>query len=94
MAKATRTTISKTVTETKNVPGVTLTLETEEAEALMTLVGNITGHNTDSPRKHTDAIYYALDRAGISTYGKSIGKQIEGSLRWLKEPKKQSFRSY
>ncbi|MDQ1016678.1 hypothetical protein [Streptomyces afghaniensis] len=93
MAEAKRTTVEKLVTETKKVPAITLTLTPEEAEALHALVGNITGDSTGSPRKHTDGIYYALQRAGIDTIGKPILKQMSGSLRWLNEPK-SSYPSY
>lgn len=93
MAEAKRTTVEKVVTETKKVPAITLTLTPEEAEALHALVGNITGDSKDSPRKHTDGIYYALQGAGIDTLGKPILRQMSGNLRWLNEPK-SSYSSY
>ncbi|MFE6226880.1 hypothetical protein [Streptomyces sp. NPDC057854] len=93
MSEAKRTIITQEVTETKQVPvpAVTLTLTIEEAEALHAVVGSISGNTKASPRKHTDGIYYALQRAGISTGGKRVQKQISGSLRWHNEP--QSFSS-
>ncbi|MFD7605171.1 hypothetical protein ACFWAN_32650 [Streptomyces mirabilis] len=92
MAKAERTTVEKTVTEKKKVPGITLTLSQEEADVLMALVGNVTGDSYASPRKHTDAVYTALSRAGVTTYGKPYIKQMSGNLRWLIEPKTPSYR--
>ncbi|MGW1673273.1 hypothetical protein [Streptomyces sp. NPDC002324] len=92
MAEAKSTTIEKQVTEKKQVPAITLTLSIEEAEALQALVGRVSGSTYASPRKHTDAIYIALDRAGVSTYAKPVSRQIEGSLRWLVEPKAKSPR--
>ncbi|MEU5957578.1 hypothetical protein [Streptomyces sp. NPDC047525] len=86
MADAKNTTVEKQVTETKRVPGITLTLAKDEAEALMVLVGNIAGEGS-SPRKHSDAIYYALKSAGVSVLGKDISRQLSGSSRWLRSPK-------
>lgn len=87
MAEAKRTIIEQEFTEKKRVPAVTLTLTIEEAEALHAVVGSISGDAKSSPRKHTDGLYYALKRAGISTTDKPILTQISGSLRWLNEPK-------
>ncbi|MEU6389982.1 hypothetical protein [Streptomyces sp. NPDC046939] len=86
MADAKNTTIEKQVTETKKVPGVTLTLSKDEAEALLVLVGNVSGESA-SPRKSTDAIYYALRNAGVDTLGKDVSRQLSGSIRWLSTPK-------
>ncbi|MEU9404758.1 hypothetical protein AB0E08_03445 [Streptomyces sp. NPDC048281] len=92
MADAKRTTVEKIVSEKKKVPAVTLTLSHEEAEVLLALVGNLTGDSVNSPRKHTDAVYYALSGAGVSSYGKPYAKQMLGNLKWLNEPKAPSYR--
>ncbi|MEV6419041.1 hypothetical protein [Streptomyces sp. NPDC051662] len=87
MADAQRTTVEKQVVETKKIPSFTLTLTEEEAMALVALSANVKGNAENSPRKHTDAVYYALKSAGVSTYGNPILDQLSGSLRWLNEPK-------
>ncbi|MFJ8930616.1 hypothetical protein ACIRLA_28935 [Streptomyces sp. NPDC102364] len=86
MADAKSTTVEKQVTETKKVPAITLTLSKDEAEALMVLVGNVSGEGS-SPRKHTDAIYYALKSARVDVLAKDISLQLDGRLRWLKTPR-------
>ncbi|MFE9442510.1 hypothetical protein ACFYO2_26740 [Streptomyces sp. NPDC006602] len=91
MAEAVSTTVEKLVTEKKKVTAFNLTLSAEEAEALMALVGNISG-DSNSPRMHTDSVYYALSNAGVSVRDKDVSKQMTGNLRWLSQPKAPSYR--
>jgi non-ribosomal peptide synthetase component E (peptide arylation enzyme) len=83
MAEVKNTTIEKLVTKTEKVPAYTLTLTKEEALALMVLAGNVTGSSTDSPRKHTDAVYRAFTKAGLSIGGSEIQRQYSGSARFV-----------
>lgn len=55
-------------------PEIQLTLTQAEAETLQYLVGKITGSAQTSRRKHTAAIFEALDAAGIRSKGKSVPK--------------------
>lgn len=87
MAEAKNTTVEKLVTETKQATAYTLTLSQDEAEALQALTGYVTGSSSTSPRKHTDAVYSALERAGVRTYLNPIARQFTGSVRWLDRPK-------
>ncbi|MGI5196951.1 hypothetical protein ACQEVY_25530 [Streptomyces sp. CA-288835] len=91
MAEAKRTTVEKTVTKTEKVPAYTLTLSKDEALAVMALVGNVTGDSVGSPRKHTDAVYNSLRNAGLSLLGTDLLRQLNGSQRWLTEPKRYSY---
>lgn len=63
---------------------VTLTLSEEEAQVLMTLTGMCTGDFDESPRKHSDNVYDALQKAGISA---AYLKYAQGSIRFLTKPK-------
>lgn len=85
MAKAVETRKSVT-TET-----VTLTLSKEEAEALATLTGSIIGDSENGPRKHTDAVYYALSRQGITA--RYRGHLEPGAIRLLTKPKPKPYSS-
>jgi hypothetical protein len=60
MAKAaiTRVPVVKTVTAYDDQ--ITLTLSSEEARTIWTLVGNVSGDNVHSPRKHADSVHDAL----------------------------------
>ncbi len=83
MAKCARTSITQEVTKTETVPGYTLTLTQDEAETLMSIVGSVSGDSKDSPRKHADAVYYALQGQGLSA---KYRKQVQGTMRLLKKP--------
>ncbi|MGW6597894.1 hypothetical protein [Streptomyces sp. NPDC055036] len=89
MAEAKKTIVKKLVTSTQEVPAFTLTLSKEEAEALMVLTGSISGDGSLSPRKHTDAVYRALSRAGVVTWDKPVARQLSSTMRWLTDPKPQ-----
>ncbi|MFJ8930617.1 hypothetical protein ACIRLA_28940 [Streptomyces sp. NPDC102364] len=69
MAEAKNTTVEQQVTETKKVPGITLTLTVQEAEVLAAVGQYIGGDMYDSPREHYRSISKALRVAGIRTYG-------------------------
>lgn len=45
---------------------VNLALSVAEAETLRFLVARVGGDPDDSPRKHTDSIGHALDKAGVT----------------------------
>jgi hypothetical protein len=88
MAEAKSTTVEKVVETVEKLPAYQLTLSEEEAQALMVLTGSVHGDRRNSPRKHTDAIYYALSRAGARLWDTKVSKQLTGSPRWLNEPRK------
>jgi hypothetical protein len=52
------------ITETRTI-GITLKLTLEEAITLQAVCGLIQGSSKESRRKHTDAVYHALRKAGI-----------------------------
>jgi hypothetical protein len=56
------------ITETTPVERTfTMELTEQEARTLFYLCGSVTGSDTNSRRKHTAAIFYALDALGIKT---------------------------
>jgi hypothetical protein len=69
MAFAERTTkqVEKKVVVVEEVEIVKMELTMEEAQTLRWLVGLVIGplNKDNSPRKHMDNIYYALDKAGV-----------------------------
>lgn len=82
MAKAVKT------EKTTIVKTVNLTLSEEEAQAVMTLVGNVTGDFDESPRKHSDSVYTALSKAGVTA---KFRKHLSNSVRFSNEPKKSAY---
>jgi hypothetical protein len=95
MAEAKSTIIEKPVTETKKVPGITLTLTVEEAEVLAVVGAFIAGDAENSPRAHYRSVSKALRAAGIRTYGYGISHPsnllAEGvNLRFKNYPKKST----
>jgi hypothetical protein len=74
MAEAVKKTHTRTVSEVK----VTITLTSEEAEALAAVVGSVGGDIESTPRKHTDAVFWALSKAGVKTSG--LGDHPSGKL--------------
>lgn len=52
--------------------GVTLTLSNEEAYALRTLLSNVGGDSSTTPRGYADDIGIALDAAGYYSFGKTF----------------------
>jgi hypothetical protein len=91
MAEAKSTTIEKPVTKVEKQTGYTLTLTKAEAEALGALLGSVSGSTEDTPRKHTDAAYWALAKAGVDTSKEA--KRLSGSLRWTAVPR-TPYRAY
>ncbi|MEU6389983.1 hypothetical protein [Streptomyces sp. NPDC046939] len=69
MAEAKSTTVEQKVTETKKVPGITLTLSLEEAEVLAVVGQYIGGDIKDSPRGQYREVVKALRAAGVRSYG-------------------------
>ncbi|MEU3278177.1 hypothetical protein [Streptomyces antibioticus] len=65
---------------------ITLTLSQEEAEALLAVVGRVTGSN-DSPRKHTGAVYSALGNAGISGNARKYFEDPAATLHFRDTPR-------
>ncbi|MGW4446465.1 hypothetical protein [Streptomyces sp. NPDC004682] len=65
--------IEKTV-----VDGITLTLTPDEAAVLLSLTGNVIGDRYASPRKHADAVYYALKKTGAET---KFNKNLSGTTK-------------
>jgi len=64
-------------------PDVVLTLNRTEAEVLMVMVGHYSyGNEYCSPRKHTDAIYNALDSIGIECNSKKYTCERDNELHW------------
>ena len=78
MAKAAKKTERKVSEETT----VTLTLSVDEAVTLHTVLANIGGDREAGPRKHTDAVYKALNSAGINYYGSAAYRLHSGSMRF------------
>lgn len=56
---------------------VTLHLSMEEAITIATLVAAVYGSCSSSPRKHTDAVYIALRKAGIQYTSASYESLVE-----------------
>lgn len=82
MAKANITTkkVERTVIEEQEV--VTLELTHEEASALHTVTGSVTGSTTASNRKHTSAIWEELTRNGI----RSNYRDFSGEIHFQETP--------
>jgi uncharacterized protein YfiM (DUF2279 family) len=79
MAEAAKKT--RTITETT----VTLTLTLAEAEAVAAVLGNVGGESKGTPREHSDAVFWALSKAGIDvarTSGDHAGRKISGSMKF------------
>jgi hypothetical protein len=83
MAKAQK--LEKTIIEET----VTLTLTKEEAQALLAVTGLISG-STESPRKHTSAVHFALVGAGVRD---AFSRHLESGsgMRFLASPRSSSF---
>jgi ribosomal protein S9 len=62
MANAEKTTVTKTITTEVEEDVVVLTLTREEAEALSVVCAKVAG---GGPRVQTNAVLYALRRAGV-----------------------------
>lgn len=62
-------------------PVYTLTLNKDEAQALRAIVGYVSGSAFNTPRKHTDSIWSALQPAGTSEKW-----NVSGSLRFVEQP--------
>lgn len=89
MAEAKSTTVDKEVVKVEKVKVVTLTLSIEEAAALKAVVGSITGSPFDSPRKYTNSIYHALQRAGVTNGSNSVvNRQLSGMLTFSDTPRR------
>lgn len=60
--------MAKAVSETQTirVDVITLTLSSEEANTLRSILMHIGGSETKSPREHADSIATALNRAGVT----------------------------
>jgi hypothetical protein len=91
MAEVKRTTVEKLVTKTEQVPAYTLTLSKDEALAVMVLVGNVGGSSHDTPRKHADAVYHGLRRAGLDVVSHDFQRQLKGTVRFEKNPTKSPY---
>lgn len=71
----------KTIME--KVTTVSLTLSLAEAETLLTLVRNASGHPLGSRRRHTDGILVALRHAGVTA---PSAANFSGSIHFDNEP--------
>lgn len=88
MAKCVQSTVKKEVKKVELVSEYKLTLTKDEAEALVALVASVTGDPAHSPRKHTEAIFFALTGQGVSL---RLRNQIEGTFRFLRKPSTTSL---
>ncbi|MCY0963018.1 hypothetical protein [Streptomyces sp. H27-H5] len=80
MAEAKQNT--RTITEKT----VTLTLSVEEAEALVAITSRVGGHQSRSPRQHTDAVMAALKKAGVrahNAFGAHPAKHLDDNAEGL-----------
>ena len=59
-----------------------LTLNSQEAETLQTILGNIGGDPKTSPRKYSDAIWDALKAAGVE-YSEGIQNRLSTKFNSL-----------
>lgn len=73
---------------------VTLTLSKDEAEALVAVVGNVTGHGSNSPRKHTDAIYRALVKQTRPVFSPGHPTELVGTGMFNDTNARIHFRDY
>ena len=83
LAKATqdREVRSKTISE--DVPVVRLTLEQDEAAALLTVLRTVGGDPYKTARKHTDRVLKALQGAAVQPLPRAT---VQGSLYWGGKP--------
>lgn len=82
MATAAIANVVKAVETTKKVETFTLTLSREEAMVVKAVMDHVAGSSTKSARKHSDAIYDALEDAQIFIYDTDIARNFVGSLRF------------
>jgi hypothetical protein len=68
MAKAEKTTITKTVTKVTEQPGITLTLSMPEARTIIAIAAKIGGHPDSSPRGWLNNIATVLQEAGVERF--------------------------
>ncbi|MGW0087833.1 hypothetical protein ACWDWS_02260 [Streptomyces sp. NPDC003328] len=74
--------IAKKIEKTTVERTVTLTLNVEEAQAVLGVLAKVSGSSIDSPRKHTDAVYSALVAAGVvSIFSRHISS--DSGIRFL-----------
>ncbi|MFF5433439.1 hypothetical protein ACFY5K_25825 [Streptomyces griseofuscus] len=59
------------------VKGITLNLSMKEAQALMAVIGNVSGNRYEAPRKHTDDVWLTLKRAGVENV---FQNRVEGKI--------------
>lgn len=78
--------MAKVASKVEDVTEVTLTMTTEEASAVFTLIGRVAGSST-GPRGVTEKVYKALKAVGVKPIDYSgLNPQI---IRW--EPKKKAL---
>lgn len=68
-----------TVTDKTTTTTYTLTINHEEARALMTVLEQVGGCPESSPRRHISAIGFALKSAGVETLGSDVIDYSKGS---------------
>lgn len=76
--KKTRTTVERTYT---------LVLTEAEAEAVAAVLGNVSGEIGSTPRKESDGVFFALQRAGVDVAratGDHAGRKVSGTLKFHK----------
>jgi hypothetical protein len=78
MAKAEKN-IERVTTETVTF---TLTLTTDEAFAVASLLGRVGGNRETSARKDTETVLRALEAAGVGWYGSKVDRTLTGHLTY------------
>lgn len=84
MAKATRDHEVRSKTISEDVPVVRLTLDIDEAAALLTVLRAVGGDRYKTGRKHTDKVLDALQGPAM-VKPLPVGS-VQGSLYWGKAP--------
>lgn len=84
MAKATRDHEVRSKTISEDVPVVRLTLDIDEAAALLTVLRAVGGDRYKTGRKHTDKVLDALQ--GPAMVKPLKAGAVQGSLYWGKAP--------
>jgi hypothetical protein len=78
MAKAKKN-VERVTTETVTF---TLTLNTDEAYAIASLLGHVSGNRESSARKDTETVLRALEAAGVGWYRSAVDRTLTGHLQF------------
>ncbi len=70
----------KVTAATPPIPAVVIELNAEEAQAVMDVLGQVTGP-MHSPRKYTEELWTSLKKVG---YNWSTGDRLEGTVRFTR----------